>query len=284
MAAAASLTGKRFSPARRLLPGRHHGDRRRRAERPGGTQPDEAAAAQALLAEESAGRGLGPDARDEPETSLRPPPRKQSSGAGAASSGPLPSSAPATEPTAPATEPETPEAPPTEPEAPEPGPIQHVFVVSVASPGYDAAFGAASQMPYLSGELRAQGVLLTNYSLLDTARAAERHRDDRRPAARPPATKSDCPGLRSLRCRTVETLTLADQLAGAQFSWHGYFEGMTDTEGKADNCVHPEPEAADVPTAGGYSRCSTRSSTSTRCSTSATATKTTCRWTGSPRT
>jgi phosphatidylinositol-3-phosphatase len=51
----------------------------------------------------------------------------------------------------------------------------------------------------------------------------------------------------------VETLSLPDQLAGARLSWHGYFEGMTDEAGKPDNCVHPEPEAGELTTPGGYS-------------------------------
>jgi hypothetical protein len=51
----------------------------------------------------------------------------------------------------------------------------------------------------------------------------------------------------------VETLSFADQLGGARFSWHGYFDGMVDpTTGKADNCVRPEAEGADVPTPGAY--------------------------------
>ena len=81
--------------------------------------------------------------------------------------------------------------------------------------------------------------------------AAERHRPV---GGQPPsaATKSGCPTYEAC-LQDVETLTLPDQLAGARLTWHGYFEAMTDAEGKADNCVHPEPEAADVPTAGGYS-------------------------------
>jgi hypothetical protein len=211
-----------------------------------GLSPMQAAAAQALLEESP----VVASAPVEPGTSATSSP-EASSGAGAAPSGPLPSPAPAPEPTAPATEPETPAAPPTEPETPEPGPIQHVFVVSVASPGYDAAFGATSQMPYLSGELRAKGVLLANYSLLDTAPLPN---GIATVGGQPPtaATKSGCPSYEAC-LQEVETLTLPDQLAGARLSWHGYFEAMTDAEGKADNCVHPEPEAADVPTAGGYS-------------------------------
>jgi hypothetical protein len=248
-AAAASLAGKRFSMlvASSLVAttgvvavGLSSGS---------GISPMEAAAARALLAEESAVVASAPAPAPSaagPTSSPEAP-----SNAGAASSGPLPPSTPAAEPTAPAAEPEAPEAPPAEPEAPEPGPVQHVFLVSVASPGYDAAFGAASQMPYLSAELRPQGTLLTNYSLLDTAPLPN---GIAAIGGQPPtaASKSGCPAYEDC-LQDVETLTLADQLVGARLAWHGYFEAMTDAEGKADNCVHPEPEAADAPTPDGYS-------------------------------
>jgi hypothetical protein len=247
-AAAASLTGKRFSMlvASSLVAttgvvavGLSGGS---------GISPMEAAAARALLAEESAVVASTP-APVPAETGSTSSPEAASS-AGAASSGPLPSPAPAAEPL-PAPEPETPEAPPTEPEVPEPGPVQHVFLISVASPGYEAAFGPASQMPYLSGELRPQGTLLTNYSLLDTAPLPN---GIAAVSGQPPtaATKSGCPTYEAC-LQDVETLTLPDQLAGARLAWRGYFEGMTDAEGKAGNCVHPEPEATDAPTPDGYS-------------------------------
>jgi hypothetical protein len=248
-AAAASLTGKRFSMLVASSLVATTGVVAVGLSGSSGISPMEAAAARALLAEESAIVASAP-APAPAETGSTSSPEAASS-AGAASSGPLPSPAPAAEPTAPAAEPETPEAPPTEPEAPEPGPVQHVFLVTVASPGYDAAFGTTSQMPYLSGELRPQGTLLTNYSLLDTAPLPN---GIAAVGGQPPsaATQSGCPTYEAC-LQDVETLTLPDQLAGARLAWRGYFEGMTDAEGKADNCVHPEPEAADAPTPAGYS-------------------------------
>jgi hypothetical protein len=247
-AAAASLTGKRFSMlvASSLVAttgvvavGLSSGS---------GISPMEAAAARALLAEESAAVAAAP-APANPETSPASSPEAASS-AGAASSGPLPAPPPTPE-TAPAPEPETPEAPPAEPEAPEPGPVQHVFLVSLASPGYDVAFGTASQMPYLAGELRPRGLLLSNYSLLDLAVLPN---GIATVSGQPPnaATRAGCPTYEAC-LQDVETLSLSDQLVGARLRWHGYFEGMTDAAGKPDDCVHPEPEAADAPTAGGYS-------------------------------
>jgi len=155
----------------------------------------------------------------------------------------LPSSAPETPAPAP---------PPSEPELPEAGPIKHVFLLSLASPGYKAAFDpTASQMPYLSGTLRPQGVLLTNYSLLDAAALPNGFGaiSGQAPTA---DTKADCPEYE--KCLfPVETLTLADQLGPARFTWHAYLEDMVDPEGKPANCVHPEPDATETPVPGGYS-------------------------------
>ena len=213
----------------------------------GGLSQMEAAAAQALLEEESAAVAVAPP--PEPSTPASSSSPQAAPSAEAASSGPLPAPAPAPE-AAPAPEPETPVAPPSEPEA-EPGPVQHVFLVSVASPGYEAAFGPTSQMPYLSGELRPQGVLLTNYTLLDTAPLPNGIAaiSGEAPTA---ATKAGCPRYEECAYE-VETLSLADQLVGARLRWHGYLEGMQDETGKPDSCVMPEPEAAVAPTPSGYS-------------------------------
>jgi hypothetical protein len=178
---------------------------------------------------------------------------------------PAPEVAPEPEPE-PAPEPE-PEPEPEEP-APEIGPVKHVFVVSLASPGYDAAFGPAPLMPYLASTLRPQGDLLTNFELLDDAALPNSIATI---SGQPPnaTTKEDCPtytefpataavskqGIVSGRgcVYPVSTLTLADQVYSLQFKWHAYLEGMADTAGKPADCVHPEPEAAETPVLGGYS-------------------------------
>jgi phosphatidylinositol-3-phosphatase len=170
----------------------------------------------------------------------------------AASPEPLPASAPSAAPEAlPGPAPETPEAPPpSEPELPEAGPIKHVFLISLASPGYEAALGASSQMPYLSATLRPQGVLLTNYSLLDEGSLANGLAaiGGQAPTA---ASEADC--VEYEKCLfPVETLSLADQLATGRYTWHAYLEDMADPEGKPGNCVHPEPDATETPATGGY--------------------------------
>jgi hypothetical protein len=177
---------------------------------------------------------------------------------------PAPAPAPEASPTS------EPEPAPTSPEAstPEAGRIKHVFVVSLASSGYDAAFGAAPQMPYLATTLRPQGDLLSGYRLLDTAALpnsvatvsgqppnAQTKADCPTYAEFPPTAKSSGKGVvaGSGCVYPVETLTLADQLASGQFSWHAYMEGMTDETGKPANCVHPGSGEAEVPVLGGYS-------------------------------
>ncbi len=199
---------------------------------------------------------------------------------GSGPSGPTPSSSqpqPSSEPFVPVEEPApaptTPSSvPPSEPEAPaatapEAGRVKHVFVISLASPGYDAAFGAPSQMPYLAETLRPQGELLSGYSLLD---ANPLPNQIAAIAGQPPNAKTseDCPSFSDFPngasfdkrgvisgdgcLYPVEALTLADQMTAGRFGWHGYMEGMVDEAGKPDNCVHPESDGADEPPLGGY--------------------------------
>ncbi len=167
------------------------------------------------------------------------------------SSAPLSSPEPAPEPEA-APEPE-PEPTPTTPEvpAPEAGRIKHVFVISLASSGYDAAFGATPQMPYLTTTLRPQGTLLSGYSLLDPAALPNSIATI---GGQPPTadTRANCPDYG--KCvYSAETLTLADQLGIAKFSWRAYMESMVNLEtGQPDNCVYPQPGATAAPPLGGY--------------------------------
>ncbi|MBS1880108.1 MAG: hypothetical protein JST31_11375 [Actinobacteria bacterium] len=154
---------------------------------------------------------------------------------------------------APAREPEPEEAaPPAAEPKPEAGRIKHVFVISLASPGYEAAFGpTASQMPYLAGTLRPQGDLLTNFRLLGDGWLANSFATiaGQKPSA---DSAAGCPEYE--KCLfSVETMSYVDQLAAARFSWRAYLEGMADASGQPANCVHPEPGATAVPVPGGYS-------------------------------
>lgn len=218
----------------------------------GGINPVAAAAMAGLLEEQPAAAttALAPPAA--PEESFAPASSPEAApSVEATPSEPLPESIPSTSPESlPSSEPETPVAPPSEPELPEAGPVKHVFLISLASPGYEAAFGTTSQMPYLSGTLRQQGVLLTNYSLLDEAALANGFAaiGGQKPSA---ASEADCPEYE--KCLfPVETLSLADQLGTGRFTWHAYLGDMADPEGKPGSCVHPEPDATEAPPTGGY--------------------------------
>jgi hypothetical protein len=249
-AAAASLTGKRFSLLVASSLVATSGIVAVAMSGSGGLSPMEAAAARALMEGESTAVAAAP-AAVAPEESYEPSSSPEATpSAGAASSGPLPPPAPAPA-AASAPEPEAPVVPSSDPEAPEAGPVKHVFLVSLASPGYEAAFGSGTQMPYLAGELRPQGVLLTNYSLLDTAPLPNGFAAI---SGQPPteASKAGCPEAEEC-LYDVETLTLADQLGAGSYSWHGYFEGMTGGEGKPDDCVQPDPAAPGAETPTGYS-------------------------------
>jgi phosphatidylinositol-3-phosphatase len=206
-----------------------------------------------------------------PEPSIAPEPALEPSGGSASpapvTSEPLASPTPIEDSEPPAEE--TPEKTPPKPVEPpvEAGPIQHVFVISLASSGYDAAFGATPQMPYLATTLRPQGVLLSNYSLLDKAALPNAIATI---SGQPPndQTKADCAVYSEFPAGAkanpkgivnaggclypVETVTVSDQLIGARLRWHAYMEGMADETGQPDSCVQPEPNMADTPAPGGY--------------------------------
>jgi len=245
-AAAETLTGKKFAVLVASSLVATSGIVAVGANSAGGISPMEAAAVQALAEQEST---LAAAPAETPEP-FSPTPEPASS-AGPVASTPSPAPAPIASEPAPEPEEETPVVPSTEEPEAEPGPIQHVFLISLASPGYEAAFGSTSQMPYLSATLRPQGVLMTNYSLLDTAPLPN---GIATVSGQPPsaATKAGCP--RYEECvQEVETLTLADQLVGARLHWHAYVEGMQNAEAKPESCVQPEPEAAVAPAPSGYS-------------------------------
>jgi phosphatidylinositol-3-phosphatase len=150
---------------------------------------------------------------------------------------------------------------------PEAGPVKHVFVISLTSPGYEQALGEQSQMPYLSATLRPQGELLSGYSVLDGAALPN---GIAAISGQPPnpATVAGCPGYEAITgakannsgvlsgtgcVYPVETLTLADQLTSDQLTWRAYAEGMVDEAGKPASCVHPAPgEPSTAAQPGGY--------------------------------
>jgi len=221
------------------------------------------------------GRSL---ASSEVPAASAPEPVHSTGGGSAAASGggsPAPAAEPAYSPApapAPASEPVS-EAPakektpaPAEPEA-EAGPVKHVFVISLTSPGYEQSLGAQSQMPYLSATLRPQGELLDNYTLLGEGALSN---GIAAISGQPPnaATAAGCPTheeFTSVKASSsgviagagcvypVETLTVADQLTLEQLDWRAYADGMADAAGKPANCVYPGPgEPSTSAQPGGY--------------------------------
>jgi hypothetical protein len=146
------------------------------------------------------------------------------------------------------------------------GPIKHVVVISLASPGYEQSFGSSSQMPYLATTLRPQGQLVPGYSLLSESSLPN---GIAMISGQPPnsATEGNCPtygefpaGIKGdskgrvtgAGCvYPVETLTLADQLGSARMTWRGYVDEMADDSGP-HNCVRPDSGLAEAPPPGAY--------------------------------
>ena len=206
-----------------------------------------------------------------PQIPLPPPP---SAPAGPLAAGPAApaaaqpaAAAPATT-TTPSTTTPTDDTEPTVPDEPAvgSGPVKHVFVISLSSPGYEAAFGDGSLMPYLAETLRPDGELLTDYSLLTEAGLPNLIA---MVSGQPPnaSTKTDCstyenfpadavpsksgvvPG--SACVYPVQALTVVDQIAAGGLTWRAYIEGMENEFGAA-NCVHPDFDGPDAPEVGAY--------------------------------
>ena len=154
---------------------------------------------------------------------------------------------------------------------PKAGRVKHVFVITLSSPGYDEAFGANSKMPYLANQLRPQGQLLSNYSLLTDAGLPNYIAmvGGQAPNA---LTSADCttytefPGsaqpdgsgnVSGNGCAyPAQAINVADQLFSARFTWGAYMEDMGKPEPVAQGqtapasppqtCVHPSSGAADT--------------------------------------
>ncbi|MEA2462210.1 MAG: hypothetical protein QOH90_2387 [Actinomycetota bacterium] len=135
--------------------------------------------------------------------------------------------------------------------------VKHVWVISLASPGYDASFGAATKMPYLSGALRPQGELLENYSLLSSSALPNYIAMT---SGQPPngATRGECSTYTDYGYATKlgndgvaigdgcvypeAAPSIGDQVTSAGLQWRAYVEDMP------KSCDRPQPDTAD-PTA-----------------------------------
>ncbi|MEO5316008.1 alkaline phosphatase family protein [Pseudarthrobacter sp. CC12] len=141
------------------------------------------------------------------------------------------------------------------------GPVQgqragtpgHVFVINLENKGYDRVWDSGSPAPYLSGTLRAQGVLLTNYYGISHNSLPNYLAQI---SGQPPnmSTKKDCPVYTPFTGTGVdsqgrlmgdgcvfpaEVPTIAGQLSAKAKAWRGYMEDMSAP------CQHPELGAVD---------------------------------------
>jgi hypothetical protein len=138
--------------------------------------------------------------------------------------------------------------------------IKHVFVITLAGHGFDAAFGPQSAAPYLSKELVPQGALLSEYRSLGTADlpdylamiGGQPPNDD---------TRIGCPTYKEVPFTAAPTksgeitaggcvfpntvTTIGDQLSSSRREWRGYIEDLEKgPDGKA-TCRRPASNAVD---------------------------------------
>ncbi|MDO9355249.1 MAG: phosphoesterase [Solirubrobacteraceae bacterium] len=147
--------------------------------------------------------------------------------------------------------------------------IKHVFVITLDGKGFDAAFGSGSSAPYLAGELRAQGTLLTNFSSLGRAGLPDRLAFA---GGQPPnaSTNGECTVYKEIGalvspsksgeitddgCVYPNTIiSLGDQLTANRLTWQAYAEDHEKGPGgPATLCRRPvsnETDETQTPRAG----------------------------------
>jgi hypothetical protein len=182
------------------------------------------------------------------EASASPPPAA-SPGATAEA----PAAAAAEEPT-PATTSPAPAATPRAPAAPRETKIKHVFVITLASPGYEQTWGPTSPARYLTTQLRPQGTLLysyygvghldlPNYIAMISGQPpnAQTAADCPTFAAYPPDAKADSAGrVEAPGCvYPPNVLTVGDQLTSTRRQWRAYVEDLGAGAKPVTSCRHP---------------------------------------------
>lgn len=143
--------------------------------------------------------------------------------------------------------------------APKPTKIRHVFVISLAGHGFDAAFGAQSIAPYLAQRLRPQGALLEGFRALGSDGLPDRLAQI---GGQPPnaQTSAGCPTFTEIPLSTTPArdgqitadgcvfpntvTTLGDQLTASRHPWRAYVEDLDRPDRRA-TCRRPASNAAD---------------------------------------
>jgi phosphatidylinositol-3-phosphatase len=161
--------------------------------------------------------------------------------------------------TGPATTPAQPSTPAADP-APKPSQIGHVFVISLAGHGFDAAFGPQSQAPYLAQDLRPQGALLAGATTLGSADLPD---GLALIGGQPPNadTRAGCPTFKEISpsvkpsksgeitadgCVFPNTvITIGDQLTASGRTWRAYIEDLDKGTPPKTACRRPGSNAPD---------------------------------------
>src|SRR4029077_9972670 len=137
--------------------------------------------------------------------------------------------------------------------------IRHVFVVNLENEGFAQTFGPGSPATYLTGFLRQQGVLLTQY--YGTAHNSLPNYVAEISGQGPnPDTQGDCqvytdlvgaasigPGQQvGQGCvYPASVTTIGDQLDARGLTWKGYMEDMGNSPTESATCRHPALNSVD---------------------------------------
>ncbi len=137
--------------------------------------------------------------------------------------------------------------------------IEHVFTISLAGHGFDAAFGPQSAAPYLSKELVPKGVLLSEYHSLGTADLPDHLAAI---GGQPPNadTQAGCTTYKEIGAATPTktgeiagpgcvypntVTTIGDQLSSSRREWRGYVEDLEKGPDGRQTCRRPASDAVD---------------------------------------
>jgi phosphatidylinositol-3-phosphatase len=148
----------------------------------------------------------------------------------------------------------------SEPTTPTLPAITHVFLIVLSDQGFNAAFGAGSQAPYLASTLTRQGELLDNYygvsegELANGVGLISGQGPTVQTAANCPLYADIAPGSIGAQGQVLgsgcvyprQALTVGDQLTSDGKAWAAYVEGAPGTgQARAASCSHPALGGAD---------------------------------------
>jgi hypothetical protein len=139
-------------------------------------------------------------------------------------------------------------------------PVKHVFLIVLSGQGFNAAFGASSQAPYLSKTLARQGELVDNYYGVTGGELAN---EIALVSGQGPTQQTgvNCPLYTDITPATVgaqgqilgsgcvyprQAITLGDQLTDNGQTWKAYIEGVSAGASEPTACSHPTLGSADA--------------------------------------